>query len=92
VDIEFSTEARAEFDEAFDWYSVHSIGSAIGFAAALDNSKSDPDRFAKTYAGCRCCSLNKYLYCVIFFEESGKIIVVAVAHSSRRPAYWINRR
>ena len=94
--VEFSVEARSEFDEAFDWYSERSVGAAIGFAsevdAAIEKIKNDPARFPKTYADCQSCSLGRYPYCVIYYPLPGKVVVLAVAHSSRRPAYWRHRR
>jgi plasmid stabilization system protein ParE len=94
--IEFHAEARAEFDEAFNWYAEHSAGAAIGFVseidAAIEKIAADPGRFARTYAGCQQCLLQRYPYCVVFYQTPAKIVVVAVAHAKRRPAYWKHRR
>ena len=58
--IEFDAEAREDFDDAFGWYAERSLGAAIGLAseidAAIEKIIADPERFAKTYAGCRYCS------------------------------------
>jgi plasmid stabilization system protein ParE len=59
VSLEFSTDAREEFDEAFDWYAERSVGAAIGFATeidvAIETIVADPKRFVRTYAGCKLC-------------------------------------
>ena len=35
--------------------------------AALEKIAADPERFAKTYAGCRYCSLKRYPFSVIYY-------------------------
>ena len=57
--IEVDAEARAEFDEALNWYAERSRGAALGFASevdvAINKLTADPDRFPRTYAGCQQC-------------------------------------
>jgi plasmid stabilization system protein ParE len=87
--LEFSPAARMEFDEAFDWYAVRSIGAAIGFATevdvAIDSISADPKRFVSTYAGCQLCRLKRYPYGVVFHDHCDTITIVAIAHAKRRP-------
>ncbi len=33
--IEYLSEARVDFDEAFDWYAQRSVGAAIGFVSSV---------------------------------------------------------
>jgi plasmid stabilization system protein ParE len=35
--------------------------------------------------------LRKFLYNLIYVVEESEIVIVAVAHHRRRPAYWIDR-
>jgi plasmid stabilization system protein ParE len=90
--IEFDSEARQEFDEAFNWYAIRSPTAAAGFAAevdaAIEKISSDPLRFAKTYAGCQYCMLDRYPYSVIYYHKNRRVTVVAIAHAKRRPGYW----
>jgi plasmid stabilization system protein ParE len=90
--IEFDSEAREEFDEAFNWYAVRSPAAAAGFAAevnaAIEKIACDSQRFAKTYAGCQYCMLDRYPYSVIYYVKDERVTVVAVAHAKRRPGYW----
>jgi plasmid stabilization system protein ParE len=62
--IEFRPEARADFDAAYNWYAERSIAAAVGLASlidvVLDNIVATPDRFVRTYAGCRSCRLKRY--------------------------------
>lgn len=93
---EFDTEARAEFDEAVQWYAERSEGAAIGFISEVDLAigtiMADPARFPRTYAGCQRCTLHRYPYSVVFHRRAGMIVIVAVAHAKRRPGYWRYRR
>ena len=95
LSLEFTTDARAEFDEAFDWYVDRSVGAAIGFATeidvAIESIMADPMRFVRTYAGCQLCRLNRYPYCVVYQVSGDTITVVAIAHAKRRPGYWHTR-
>jgi plasmid stabilization system protein ParE len=90
--IEFDSEAREEFDEAINWYAIRSPAAAAGLAAEVDAAVEkiarDPLRFAKTYAGCQYCLLDRYPYSVIYYHKDERVTVVAVAHAKRRPGYW----
>ena len=93
--VEFDVAARAEFDDAFDWYAHQNLGAAIGFAsevdAAVDLITADPGHYPGTYAGCQCCALRRYPYRVIYYRTQSRVIIVAVAHAKRRPGYWRSR-
>jgi plasmid stabilization system protein ParE len=93
--VEISSEARSEFNEAFDWYVERSPGAAIGFVAEIDAAieriGADPERFPRTYAGCQRYILNRFLYNVIYYRTPERIVIVAIAHAKRRPAYWRSR-
>lgn len=95
VSLNFSTDARAEFDEAFNWYAERSVGAAIGFVTeidvAIESIMADPRRFVQTYAGCQLCRVKRYPYCVVYQYSADTITVVAIAHAKRRPGYWQTR-
>ena len=95
MSVEFDAAARAEFDEAFNWYATRSPGAAIGFATevdvAIDSIAADPDRFQRTYAGCQLCRLKRYPYCVVYYRAGTSVRIVAIAHAKRRPGYWRDR-
>jgi len=93
--VKIDAAAREEFNDALDWYAKRSAGAAIGFAAAIDAAIDkvgvDPHRFPKTFADCRHCSVERYPYCLIFYQNGDEIVIVAIAHSKRRPGYWRRR-
>jgi len=90
--IDLSADARAEFDEAFNWYAERSVGAATGFATEVDVAveaiAADPQRFMRTYGGCQLCRLKRYPYCVVYHHSGDTIRVIAIAHAKRRPEYW----
>jgi len=99
--IEFDAGAGEDFGDAIDWYAKRSPGAALGFVSevdlAIEKIAADPERFAKTYAGCRSCPLKHYPFSVIYYSMPGapgvyEIIVIAIAHAKRRPGYWRCRR
>ena len=92
VSIEFRSEARADFDAAYDWYAERSTAAAVGFASEVDIAigtiVAAPDRFVRTYAGCRSCRLKRYPYCIVYHQIADVIHVVAIAHAKRRQKFW----
>ena len=95
VIIEFRPEARADFDAAYNWYAERSVAAAIGFASeidvAIESIVAAPNRFVRTYAGCRSCRLKRYPYCIVYHQVADVIHVIAVAHAKRRPGFWQTR-
>ncbi len=95
IEIEYHADARFDFDDSFNWYADHSVGAAIGFASAVDDAMAtiaaDPGRFPPTFGGCRYCSLQRFPFRIVFREESGRVVVFAIAHAKRRPGYWHDR-
>ena len=93
--LEFTSAARAEFDEAFGWYADRSFTAALGFAnevdVAIESIIADPGRFVRTFSECQVCRLRRYPYSVVFHALRESIVVVAIAHASRRPDYWHHR-
>lgn len=91
--------AEAEATEAACWYDDQSIGLGELFlaesAAALSAIEVDPLQFGlletEPAGRFRRCLLRRFPYAVIFEVQSVAILVLAVAHTSRRPSYWRDR-
>jgi plasmid stabilization system protein ParE len=94
--IEYLPGAQRDFDESFDWYAERSARAAIGFALAVERAVesiiADPNRFPRTYAGCRYGLLRRYPFSVVFRDEPDRLVIMAVAHAKRRPGYWRKRK
>lgn len=93
-------EAAEEAVEAAAWYEQERPGLGVEFDhavnAALDLLEDAvvPLTNMPGTAGSRGAKrlvLRRFPYDIIVRESSQEIIVVAIAHQSRRPGYWRNR-
>lgn len=89
--------ARAEMQDAADWYEAGRAGGAARFLAAVEHALAQiaehPERYPawQGSSGFRRVLVNRYPY-LVFYRLKGEIAVVhAVAHTSRRPGYWLKR-
>jgi plasmid stabilization system protein ParE len=85
-------EAKAEFDAAADWYEQQRPGLGVDFVArvrdVLDRVAANPRLHAVVYQDVRKAVVSRFPYVVLYREEPGEVLVVAVFHTSRDPADW----
>ena len=95
--ISLSEEAQADADSAIDWY----IGESAFIAAedfineierALGLLKQFPALGAGGMHKARSFPLHGFPYSLIYRLQGDTVRVIAIAHHSRRPAYWAGRR
>jgi hypothetical protein len=99
VKLRVLSTAEAEATEAACWYDDQSIGLGelflAEYAAALSAIEVDPLRFGlletEPAGRLRRCIQRRFPYAVIFEVLAEEILVLAVAHTSRRPSYWHDR-
>ena len=88
----FRAAARIEFDEAGDWYETRRAGLGASFAAAiqavLDQIAAQPELYPVVEGDIREAAVRGYPYCVYYRAEPGRVVVLAVFHTSRDPAVW----
>ncbi|NQU20993.1 MAG: type II toxin-antitoxin system RelE/ParE family toxin [Candidatus Nealsonbacteria bacterium] len=88
-------EAVEEAQAARQWYEVRSPAAADAFmvelGAAMQRILETPDRFASYLHGTQRCLLHRFPYLVVFRQTERFVDVIAIAHGSRRPAYWKQR-
>lgn len=88
--------AQAEFDEAFDWYDARSASKAVQFAEAVQavfaRIGAHPRAHGIVYKDVRKAVVLGFAYCVYYFEEPQRVVVISVFHTSRDPAVWQGRR
>ena len=93
--IVFRRAARAEFDDAADWYEQRRAGLGAAFTGAvqriLDRIAAQPDFYPRVYLGVREALVSGYPYCVYYREESGRVLVLSVFHTARDPSVWQGR-
>ena|SRR5581483_1355652 len=91
----FRRAARAEFDDAADWYEQRRAGLGTAFTAAvqglLDQIAAQPDFYPQVYQDVREALVSGYPYCVYDREESSRVLVLSVFHTARDPAIWQGR-
>lgn len=90
-----ASAAEWDFTEALRWYAERSQRAAEGFDAEFDKAlariSADPLRFPLCDERHRFYLMDRYPYQVIYREESGEVVVIAVAHAKRSPQYWAGR-
>ena len=88
--------AEEDYTASLRWYAERSTRAAEGFesefAQALKAIAADPDRYPLCDDRHRFYLLKRYPFQIIYREASeDRWLIVAVAHTSRRPGYWLNR-
>lgn len=89
--------ARAEYDEAVDYYLLLA-GPVIArnFSTALNQTlclvEEYPEIGAGTYSRARRFPVHGFPFHVVYRIRADAIVIVAVANQSRRPGYWGGRR
>ena len=86
-----------EYRSAHDWYAARSVEVAERFRGAVDRAveriATQRDALARLGSAYRWVRVSRFPYVLIFRDQSpSTVMVVAVAHTSRRPGYWRRRR
>jgi plasmid stabilization system protein ParE len=93
--IVFLPEARAEFDEAYDWYEKQRAGLGEAFAdqvqPVLDQISAMPRTHAAVFGEVRKAVVPRFPYCIYYREEASCVRVLSVFHTSRDPSIWQGR-
>jgi plasmid stabilization system protein ParE len=94
--VAFHPAASREYRAEIDWYRKTSPRAARRFVEAVRKAISqisdNPERFAWHDEPFREASLNRFPFRVIYrIEQSGDVLVIALAHASREPGYWHDR-
>ena len=88
--------AREEFSAAVDWYERRRSGLGAEFFDSVTAVTSliqahpqigtfDPETRTRRM------SVERFPYQVVYHVSDEEIIIVAIAHSKRRPGYWKSR-
>lgn len=92
----FLRAARAEHLDEVAFYESRLPGLGADylaeFEAVMVRICSNPDFFPRVGASdIRKAGLKRFPFHVIYRAEPAHIVVLAVAHHRRRPAYWVGR-
>ena len=91
----FHEAAEVELTEALVYYDDKAFGLGDQFLAeikaATRHIEQHPEIAPVIDAGVRVKVLVRFPYSLVYVVEPNELYIVAVAHQSRRPAYWLDR-
>ena len=94
--VQFHPEARAELDEAAEWYNRKRDGLGAELLSAVeravDRIAKDPQMgapYKSTHL--RFSLVKRFPYVVYYLDRTDDIWIAAVAHGRQRPDYWKSR-
>jgi hypothetical protein len=91
----FHPEATTEYIEAIAWYAARSPRAASRFEEevehVLQRIEADFCVFPRYDEFHRFAVVPRFPYSVVYRELGGKTYVVAIAHASRAPGFWVTR-
>jgi plasmid stabilization system protein ParE len=88
-------QARAEIDDAFEWYRERSPTAAADFLAVVDDAlreiAEDPERFPVVHGRLRRIVLRRFPYALYYKIFPRTVSIVGVIHGHRHPDTWLSR-
>jgi plasmid stabilization system protein ParE len=100
VTLRLLDEAKQELRESARWYDEKRPGLGDEFVNAVESAleiiEQRPRQFTQVEIGdesreVRRCVLKRFPYLIVFEILAQETIVVAIAHSKRKPKYWKER-
>jgi plasmid stabilization system protein ParE len=95
VSYRFHSEADEEYIATALWYLAISVRVTIRFVQTIDNAilkiRTMPQAYPRYDRRHRAFVVKRFPYYIVYREEADGVIIVAVAHNSRRPGYWKGR-
>lgn len=93
--VRYHQGAAADVESAVAWYRGRSRKAAADFVEELDRAVDTigeaPERWPIGQNNTRRFLLWRFPFSIIYSQQEVGIIIWAVAHSSRRPEYWVLR-
>jgi toxin ParE1/3/4 len=87
--------ATLEMEAAGRWYEEHAAGLGERFYEAFLSARqfvqANPELGMPEQHGTRKWNLAIFPYKIVYYEQPEAVVIVAVAHHSRRPGYWLWR-
>lgn len=94
--IKFLEIAQIELDQAIEYYNNEFPGLGEEFLGeilkAIGRIGEFPEAWHSLSERTRRCQTRRFPYGIIYQIREGEILVVAVAHLHRHPAYWKTRK
>ena len=91
--------AEDELDEAASWYEWKQPGLGISLLNLIDETveRVRSGRLPGSAVshvnvnGARRVLLRRFPYSIVFYDFEDELVIIAFAHTSRRPGYWRSR-
>lgn len=91
----YQPDAEAELIEAASFHASRDLAVRDAFLATIHEHvcamASSPLRFPFAGGQIRRCVVHKYPFVIFFKNHPDHIRILAIAHTSRHPAYWRRR-
>jgi len=91
----FLPEAEEEMYEAAKYYESQASGLGIDYLSEVERAATSitesPKAWPKLEGELRRRLVRRFPFGILYFIETDKIVIVAVAHLKRRPGYWKKR-
>lgn len=88
-------QVEEELMDAAAWYDARREGLGDDFLicveAAIARVSRDPESCALVHGEVRRVLVRRFPYCVYYKVEAEVLLVLAVGHERRKPAYWVTR-
>lgn len=95
MNVRFLTIAQQEVDDAYQWFEMRTEGLGVEFLDELDRVvrliRSVPFAAIQIEPEIRRSLLARFPYAIVYGIDNQEIIVIAVAHTHRKPRYWLGR-
>ena len=92
---EFHPEALAEYQAAARYYAGCQEGLELRYMASVETALrrvvEAPDRWAVVEQDVRRCLTKVFPYAILYSVEGDFVLIIAVMHCHREPAYWRRR-
>ena len=93
--VRFHPGATEDVRGARRWYAERSAIAAGAFVTELGSSVEQvlkaPERWPRYLSGTRRYYFPNFPFTLVYRVEDDRVVVIAVAHHRRKPAYWNKR-
>lgn len=95
MNVRFLTIAQEELDDAYCWFEERTAGKGLEFLDGVHRAvvliRNFPLAGAEIEREVRRTLIERFPYAVVYGIEDETIIVIAIAHTRRKPTYWVER-
>jgi hypothetical protein len=95
MDVVFDKLAKLELDDTVEYYELEVPDLGLRFMEEVKRGirriLEYPNAWALEKEDVRRYVLHKFPYKILYSNEKSYIYVIAIAHSHRRPNYWVER-